>query len=291
MITLFKEITTEEALQAIEKDSEKYEGLYCDMEVKEERKFVKDNSKNIESIRKRLNAARISKTREYRFKVEAEAALIDGRLVAANLPFIALIDEHKENRARILAAEKATIEAENLAIEIERCHEEALMLDKIMLIEAQEKISEQQARDQRIADEAAAKATADAQAEKDRAIQGKLEAEEAAKNAEKWRVQALEDAKAAKIESERLAEEAKIQAQKLAESAAESARLAEVKRQQGQRDAEAERVRKIEANRKHVGSVLKSIKEQIMKDSGIDDATAKKVVNSIRGIERIKINY
>lgn len=155
MITLFKEITTEEALQAIEKDSEKYEGLYCDMEVKEERKFVKDNAKNIEAIRKRLDAARISKTREYRFSVEAEAALIDGRLVAANLPFIALIDEHKEKRARILAAEKAVIESVNLIIEINRCEEEAAMMDKIMAIEAQEKKAEQQARDQKIAEEAA----------------------------------------------------------------------------------------------------------------------------------------
>ncbi len=226
MITLFKEITTEEALTKIEKEAEKYEGLVCDMDDKEERKFVKDSSKSIEDIRKSLNTARISKTKDYRIQVEAEAKLIDSRLVKANEPFITLIDDHKEKRARILADEKAAIEAEELIIEINRCEEEAINIDKVMIIEARELIAEQEARDRKIAD-----------------------------------------------------------------NAAEQARLEEVKRQEDEKTFQKAEKLRVESNKKHVGSVLKEIKEQIMKDAGIDEVTAKKVVNSIRKIERITITY
>jgi len=269
-----------------------YEGLYCDMDVKEERKFVKDNSKNIEDIRKRLDTARISKTREYRTQVEAEAALIDGRLVAANLPFIALIDEHKEKRSKIMAAEKAAIEAEELIIEVNRCEEEAFMMDKIMIIEAQEKKAEQESRDQKIAAAAKAKATADAQAAKDQAILDKLDAEETAKQADISRLASEKAAAAAKIQAEADKKQAKIDADRMAAHAAEAAKQAEVKRQSDEKAAkETERLR-IESNKKHVGSVRREIKERFMKVAGIDEKAAKKIVLEIISMdERFTINY
>ena len=158
MITLFKEITTEDALIEIEKESEKWTDLYCDMDNKEERKFVKDKSAFIESLRKKVNASRIKQAKDYRNEIEAEAGIIDQRLVAANKPFMSLISEHKEKRAKILAAEKAEVEARELAIEILRCHEEAFLIDKVMMIEIQERIEQQKQRDNKIAEDAANRA-------------------------------------------------------------------------------------------------------------------------------------
>lgn len=262
MITLFKEITTEAALVAIEKESEKWDGLYCDLDNKEERKFVKEQSRSIENIRKRLDSARISKTKDYRQQVEAEAKAIDERLVKSNAPFITLIDEYKEKRAKVLADIKAEQDAKDRFFERGVQHEEAILLNKVFDMELKEKIADQKERDRMIADEAAASAKAEVEALKAKAAQDEKDA-----------VQALIDGK------KRIAE------------AAEEAKQAEIKRQEAEKAAvEAERL-KIESNKKHVGAILKEIKERVMKDSGIDDATAKKVVNTIRKINRITISY
>ena len=139
MITLFKEITTEEYLTEIEAESEKWDGLYCDLEVAEERKFVKEKAASIKSLLKKVNTARIAKTKDYRFEVETEAKLITARLEAANKPFTLLLDEYQIKRNKILAAKKAQEEAEELSLEIERCHEEAFTIDKLMTLEAKER--------------------------------------------------------------------------------------------------------------------------------------------------------
>ena len=139
MITLFKEITTEEALQGLEAESQKWDGLYCDLEVAEERKFVKEKAASIKTLLKKVNAARIAKTKDYRFQVETEAKLITSRLEAANKPFTLLLDEYQIKRNKILAARKAQEEAEELASEVERCHDEAFTLDKLMVLEAKER--------------------------------------------------------------------------------------------------------------------------------------------------------
>lgn len=139
MITLFKEITTEEVLQGLEAESEKWDGLYCDLEADEERKFVKEKAASIKTLLKKVNTARIAKTKDYRFQVETEAKLITARLEAANKPFTLLLDEYQIKRNKILAAKKAQEEAEELAAEVERCHDEAFTIDKLMVLEAKER--------------------------------------------------------------------------------------------------------------------------------------------------------
>ena len=305
MITLFKEITTEEALREIEKESEKWDGLYCDMDNKEERKFVKDNSKNIEDIRKKVERARIDKTKNYKVKVEAEAKSIDSRLVAANKPFISLIDEHKEKRAKILAAEKEAIEKEQAAIQKKNDHDYALLLnDKFDSNLAKELAEKEQliaAREREIRAEEAEKV----KAEKEQAIQAKIDAEEAVKQAvidkevaeklaAKQKIEADERAAKLKIENDEKDRLLIIQTKKNKKAAAEEARLAEIKRQEEAEKAEKERIAEIESNRKHVSSVRSEIKEQIMKDVGIDEETAIKVVKSMLKMVksgRIKISY
>jgi stalled ribosome alternative rescue factor ArfA len=164
-IVLFQEITTDEALTKLEAEGEKYTGLFCDMDNKEERKYVKDNAALISNLLKKLDRARIEKARDYKAGVEKEAGEIRQRLEAANLHFTLLIDEHKAKRAKILEAEKAKADAIGLAIQIAGDHNEAILIDKV---ETYEKAEREQARtdnEARIASEAAGRAV---QQEKDR---------------------------------------------------------------------------------------------------------------------------
>lgn len=157
-IVLFQEITTDKALTKLEAEGKKYAGLYVDMNVAEERKYVKENAALINDLLKTLDRARIDKAKAYKASVESEAKAIRERLEAANLPFTMLIDAHKAERAEILAAEKAKAEAAALVLQIEADHEHAIMMDKIETIEKAEREQERIAYEKRIADEAAQKA-------------------------------------------------------------------------------------------------------------------------------------
>ena len=161
-IAIFQDITTEQALTQLEADGVKYEGLFVDMDNKDERKYVKDNAALIIGLLKKLDRARIDKIREYKNQVESEAADIQHRLEVANNPFTLLLDEHKAKRAKILADKKAIEDAKALAIQIEQDHEQAIMEDKVATFERVERDRQQRehieaeagkAREQAILDE------------------------------------------------------------------------------------------------------------------------------------------
>jgi len=138
-IAIFNELTPEEKIQSIEAESEKYIGLYVDMKELEQRKYVKEKESEILGIRKALNASRIRKVKDYTATVKAEFDAIDARLAKANEPFSLLHDEHKAERANVLAKEKADREAVLMAEQKEIDHEFALLLDKTYLHDMQEK--------------------------------------------------------------------------------------------------------------------------------------------------------
>ena len=138
VITIFKGITTNEVLTELEAESKKYEGLHVDMDNKEERKFVKDKASLVSGMLKKLDRARIDESKEYKIKVEKEALDIKERLEIINLPFTALIDAHKAERAAILAEEKAAREAKELVIQIEVDHEDAINFNKLYVMEKAE---------------------------------------------------------------------------------------------------------------------------------------------------------
>ena len=138
-IAIFNELTPEEKIQSIEAESEKYIGLYVDMKELEQRKYVKEKESEILGIRKALNASRIRKVKDYTATVKAEFDAIDARLAKANEPFSLLHDEHKAERANVLAKEKADREAVLMAEQKEIDHEFALLLDKTYLHDIQEK--------------------------------------------------------------------------------------------------------------------------------------------------------
>jgi hypothetical protein len=128
-IVLFNDITTEETLRQLEVTGEKYKDLYVDMNEKEQRKYVKDSASVINDMLKKLERARIDKSKEYKARVEAEAKSIRERLQAANEPFTALIDAYNIERKKILDAKKAKEDAIELARLIESDHEIALILN------------------------------------------------------------------------------------------------------------------------------------------------------------------
>jgi hypothetical protein len=158
-IVLFKEITTEDYLTELETASERYTGLYVDMENIDERRYVKEKAELIKGLVKKVDRKRIDLARDYKKTVEAEAELVISRLEAANLPFTALIDEHTEARRIVLAEQKAIDDAKALVIEIANCHDEALMFNKVFAFERAEEIRVQQERDDVIRAEAAKEAT------------------------------------------------------------------------------------------------------------------------------------
>lgn len=185
-ITIFKELTTEEHLLELEAIAAKYEGLYVDMENKDERKFVKDKAYDIQQLLKNLDRKRIDESKNYKTKVELEAASIKQRLEDANAPFMILIDEHKAARAKVIAEQKAIDDAKALLIQIEDDHEIALMQNKIFDIDKAE--------------------AAQAQIKRDEALKA-----EAIKGAELEKLRIIEQAKidqdnAVKAESKRLAD-------------------------------------------------------------------------------------
>jgi len=132
-VRLFKDLTTDEHLTELEANSEEYNGLYVDMEVAEQRKYVKGKAADIKDIIKRVNSARIKKSKDYRVLVEAEAASIIARLEKANEPFTLLIDDYDAARKVILDAEKASKLAIENAVQKELDHEFAILLDKSYL--------------------------------------------------------------------------------------------------------------------------------------------------------------
>jgi hypothetical protein len=167
-IVLFNEITTESALRQLELEGEKYAGLWCDMDDKEQRGYVKSQAVLINDILKKLDRARIDKSKAFKASVEAEAKSVRERLEAANLPFTMLIDAHKHERAEILAAEKAKADAMALSLQIEADHEHALMMDKVQTIEAAEREHQRLKNVVRIKREAAADAVSQEKARLER---------------------------------------------------------------------------------------------------------------------------
>lgn len=128
-IVIFEDVTTESALLEIEDNGKKYEGLYVEMDNAPERKYVKGMASEINGILKKLDRARIDKSKEYKQKVESEALAIKTRLDKANEPFTILINEYAAKRADILAKEKAARDAIELMQQIAQDHEFAILLD------------------------------------------------------------------------------------------------------------------------------------------------------------------
>jgi hypothetical protein len=132
-VTLFKDVTTAEYLASLKTNSDQYIGLYVDMYIAEQRKYVKNKAVEIKDIIKAVNAARIKKTKDYKKLVDVEAVDIVAALEKANEPFTLLIEGYDAERKVILDAQKASkLAIENAAQKLID-HELALLIDKSYL--------------------------------------------------------------------------------------------------------------------------------------------------------------
>ena len=132
-VTLFKDVTTAEYLASLKTNSDQYIGLYVDMNIAEQRKYVKNKAVEIKDIIKAVNAARIKKTKDYKKLVDVEAVDIVAALEKANEPFTLLIEGYDAERKVILDAQKASkLTIENAAQKLID-HELALLIDKSYL--------------------------------------------------------------------------------------------------------------------------------------------------------------
>lgn len=178
-IALFNDVTTEDILQAIEADGKKYEGLYVDMYNAPERKYVKENAAKITDIIKKLDRARIDKSKAYKEQVEKEFADIKERLEIANEPFTLLLDEYKEQRAKELAAKKAIEDDRLLKLQIEDDHEMALLINKTYEYDKAQELKAKQEHEERIAKEAAERAIEQERINQENIKQAEINAENA----------------------------------------------------------------------------------------------------------------
>ena len=168
-IVIFQDLTTEEKILQLEADGAKYDGLYVDMDNKDERKYVKDKAKLIGDLLKKVERARIDKSAEEKRNIEAEAKSITSRLIKANEPYTLLIDEYTKERAIILTAEKARKKAIEDNIKLESDHELAILMysqynndrerrEAQAKADKEQQVIDQAAHDKKVAEDAAEKA-------------------------------------------------------------------------------------------------------------------------------------
>jgi membrane-associated HD superfamily phosphohydrolase len=235
-VTIFTDITTEEALQQIEAYSLKYNAdIVADMNDDNDRRVIKKEASEIADMRKAVERARIDKKKVYGKQVDKEAAIIDGRLAKANEPFDVLIDNYNAERKLILDREKAKKKAIEDQAAIDSDYEIAeLLMGKYF----DDKAKAEQARiayEENLKREAAEQAVADAR--------------EAAANAEVARV--AQEAKykqdAIDAENRRLAD-------------IEATKQAEILRQQKAIDDDLAEKARLAANQEHVATVHRNMK-------------------------------
>ena len=174
-IAIFESITTEEAIKQFEAESEKYQGLYVEMDDKEQRKYVKDKAADIIALIKAVDRKRIDEKKRYGLLVEKQAKDITERLQNANLPFTLLIDEYKEERAKVLAEEKRVKELAALKIQIEEDHEIALLMNKTFEFDRAEELKIKKEHEEQIRKQAVIDAEIDAKLQAEKAVQAEKE--------------------------------------------------------------------------------------------------------------------
>jgi len=212
-------------------------------------------------------------------------------------------EEEKERVAKAVELKAA----EELEKEKGNCQELANLLDEKFdanlkveadRLEAERKLEEAKVESDRVEKEneikklAAEKATREAEElakaelekverEKQEAIDREAKAKEATAQAERDKIAAQERAKIQEEESakQRIADKEK--ADRDAEIAVEKARQAEIDRQAAEKEKEAADTKAREDNNRHASKIMRAAKEGLML-SGIDEATAKKIVKAIK---------
>jgi len=302
-IAIFKELTTTEHLNQLKKESEKYTGLYVDMEDKKQRKYVKDKAADIKTLIAKIERRRIDTVAEYKIDVEKEAASITEDLVIANLPFTLLIDDYAIARKVILDEEKARKLAIEAAVKFEADHEFALLMDSKIDADRLAQKAAMEKYEAEMKAEAAAEAKAEAESiakeneqrierEKQEAIQREEQAKQAQANAERDAIAAKEREKQAAEQAEAQRKQAEIDAESNRLEAIEQAKQTQIKAQKDKQEAEIAEAKRREADKKYMGGVHRAILK-VLTDNGINEKDGKTMIKlaATAQLPQLTINY
>ena len=145
-IAIFSQTTTEQALKELTAIGASYEGLHVEMDDPEQRKFVKEKAETINGLLKKLDRARINLSKAGKKEIDDEAAQIKEILQKANEPFTLLTNNWSAQRKLILDKEKAVKAQAELEAQIEADHEQALLIDKVEMLEQKDRKAEEERR-------------------------------------------------------------------------------------------------------------------------------------------------
>jgi hypothetical protein len=151
----YREVTTEAILVELEADAQKHVGLWVDMNNSQERKYVKDKAALGKSLIKKLDRSRIDQSAAHKLMLDNEAETIRLRLEDIISPYTVLINLHADEQKVIRDKAKARQDAIDLAFEIERDHDYALLMDAQVMRDKAYAIQAQMDRDAIIATQAA----------------------------------------------------------------------------------------------------------------------------------------
>lgn len=261
-----------------------------DLSTQAGRNRTKSLARKVASLKTRLDG--MGKDLVSDWKIKAKAVDANRKAMRDELDALKIIarkplTEWEEDQVRIESEEKARIEAEKIAAEIEQAHEVALLMNEKFDRELAEKLAKEEAErieaariaeEKRIAHEeelkqqAAEHARLDAERkakeeqerierEKQEAIKREEEAKLRAEQAERDRIAAEERAKAQAEEAERQRVLAEERAKQEAIEAAERAKQAEIQRQIDEENARKAEQERLEANKKHAAKIHNEMKQ------------------------------
>lgn len=312
-VSIFKDLTTEDHIIALEVEASSYKGLYVDMDKAPERKYVKDKAKTITDLVKSIERARIDKASQFKVDINKEAGVLTKRLEDANKPFTALIEEYATERAKVLAEEKAKKKAIEDAVKFENDHEFALLMNSKLdnnikdqlakeaeetarleseRIDREKKIAEQAAEDAKVETELKARAELDrVEREKQDAIQREIDAKEVAERATQQRIQSEQNAKLKMEKAERRRIAAEKQAKQDAIDAAERAKHEQIALQQAEDQRIEDEAARRAADVEHSRTVNRGIVAEFQAAGLSYDDSVKAVKVMAKGIANVTINY
>tara|TARA_R110000824_G_scaffold62042_2_gene164510 strand:- start:2354 stop:3052 length:699 start_codon:yes stop_codon:yes gene_type:complete len=151
----YREVTTEAILVDLEADAQKHIGLWVDMNNSQERKYVKDKAALGKALIKKLDRSRIDQSAAHKLMLDTEAETIRLRLEDIISPYTVLINLYADEQKVIRDKAKARQDAIDLAFEIERDYDYALLMDAQVMRDKADAIQAQADRDAIIATTAA----------------------------------------------------------------------------------------------------------------------------------------
>jgi len=263
-------------------------GFEHDLSTPKGRKETASLAANVSKFKTRVDGIGKELVSDWKTKSKAVDAVrkvardtLDELKIIARQP----LTDYEDEQIRIAVEKMAIEKAEELKKEIESDHEFANLMDEKFDRDIADKLAREQEKARLVAErEDKKRLVREEQVRKEAFEQARIKAEKQATEqedkVEREKQEILDREQLLKNQAEQ-AELDKIAAGEQAEIDVENARLAEIKRQEDQKALEQADLEKREANKRHVGAVMKKAKEALMNVVEIDETVAKAVVLAI----------